>query len=95
METTLSDIVRHPATIAASVTAVLGGVLEVPVMLAAWSAFYSTSSSLFGALAVLSFIADFVPELRSTWVIAPMVIVGLVVLHKRATGWWEKFNEKL
>jgi len=95
MDTTLSDIVRHPATIAASLTAVLGGVLKVPILVAAWSAFYSTAGSLFGALAVLSFIADSIPQLQSTWVIAPMVVVGVVVLHKRGTEWWEKFNQRL
>ena len=95
METTVSDIVRNPLTVAMSLTAILGGLLNVPVLVAAWSAFYSTAGQLFGALAVLSFIADSVPELQSEWVIAPMVVVGLIVLHKRGTEWWEKFQSKL
>ncbi len=90
-----SDIVRHPATIAGGLTAVLGGLINVPILMAAWGSFYASAGQLFGALAVLSFLADHVPALQSTWVIVPMIIVGLVVLHRRASTWYESFEEGL
>lgn len=95
IEMSFREIVRHPATIAGTLTALLGGVLQFPVLMAAWSSFYASAGSLFGALAVLSFLADHIPALQSSWVVVPMVFVGAVVLHRRATNWWEKFSEKL
>jgi len=91
----VSDIVRHPATIAGMLTAVLGGLINVPFLTAAWGAFYASAGQLFGALAVLSFLADHVPALQSTWVIVPMIGVGLVVLHRRASNWYDSFSEDL
>ena len=91
----LSAIVRHPATIAGTLTAVLGGLINVPLLGSAWAAFYATAGQLFSALAVLSFLADSVPALQSTWVIVPMIGVGLVVLHRRASKWYETFTEDL
>lgn len=91
----LSDIVRHPATVAGMLTAVLGGLINVPLLASAWTAFYASAGQLFGALAVLSFLADHVPALQTTWVIVPMIGVGLVVLHRRASNWLETFTEDL
>ncbi len=91
----LSSIVRHPATIAGALTAVLGGLINVPFLAAAWASFYASAGQLFGALAVMSFLADHVPALQSTWVIVPMIGVGLVVLHRRVSNWYGSFQEGL
>jgi len=92
---TLSEVVRHPATIAGALTAVLGGLINVPMLAAAWGAFYASAGQLFGALAVLSFLAEHVPALRTTWVIVPMIGVGLVVLHRRGMQWYSTYTEEL
>jgi len=91
----VSEVVRHPATIAGTLTAVLGGLINVPVVTAAWGAFYASAGQLFGALAVLSFLAEHVAVLQTTWVIVPMIGVGLVVLHRRATEWYSTYTEEL
>lgn len=95
IEMSLSDVLRHPWTIAGTATALLGGVLNFPLLGAAWSSFYASSGSLFGALAVLSFLADHVPALQHRWVVVPMVFVGVVVLHRRGSNWWKNFTERL
>ncbi len=95
LEMSLSDVVRHPATLAGTVTAVLGGLLNLPLLGAAWASFYASSGQLFGALAVLSFLAEHLPALQNRWVVVPMVVVGAVVLHRRASTWYENFSEKL
>lgn len=86
---------KHPATVATSAVAVLGGLLHLPLLASLWSGFYATAGSLFGALAVLSFVAEHVPQLQNEWIIVPMVIVGAVAFHSRIMGWWESFNNKV
>lgn len=91
----VSDILRHPATAATSVTALLGGLLHLPLLEAVWASFYGSAGGLFGALAVLSFVAEHIPMLQTSWVIVPMVVVGGIVFYQRITDWVDSFRSNL
>lgn len=91
----IGEFVRHPLTVATSAAAILGGLLHLPLLATLWSGFYSTAGGLFGALAVLSFVAEHVPALQTEWVIVPMILVGAVAAHSRLMEWWENFRDKV
>lgn len=92
MDLKITDLARHPLTAATSVVAVLGGLLNVPFAAAVWTSLYSTAEGLFGALAVLSFLADHVPVLQSEWVIVPMIVVGGLAFVKKLREWYSSFE---
>lgn len=92
---TLKEVLKHPWTVATSAVAVLGGILKVPLLLAAWQGLFATADALFGTLAALLFLADYVSFIKSDWIIPPAVVVVVIVALKRGTKWYDKFEDYL
>ena len=93
---TLGELLNRAETKAVALVAVLGGVLKLPLFVAAFSALWSTSGEAFAALAIAAFTiaprVEFIPETPLT-VIA--LLVGGIVLLKRGRAWARSFLQRL
>lgn len=93
---TLMDLVRHPATVAAAVTGVLGGVLEVKLFAAVFAVVWQSAGTIFTAASVAGFTLcselDFVPACSQLQVVA--LLAGVVFVVKLADKVVDNFREE-
>lgn len=96
MALSLSDVVRHPMTLATALVGSLGGLLHVDVFVAVWSALWMSLGTLFPAVSITAFTlgpeVDFLPV--ETLKIAAIVLGALYVL-KLLSQAYANFEKRL
>jgi len=95
-ETSLREIVSHPASYASGIVALLGGVLQLPLLTEIWSWLLVQAPQLFGGVSIFAFTVapEISPELAS-WLkpiaIALAIIAGGKRLYSSAKSLRERF----
>jgi len=93
---TLQEVIRHPATVASSIVAVVGGLLNLPLLNALVAVAWAQAGSLFTVLSIGGFTLGprvaFIPE-------EPLTILaigaGLLYGAKRLYGVYQNFETRL
>jgi uncharacterized membrane protein len=89
---TLREFLGRAETKAVAMVTLLGGVLKLPLLAAAFSALWSTSGEAFAFLAIGAFtIAPRVAFLPETPLTIAALLVGGIVLLKRGREWIRSF----
>jgi len=89
---TLREFLGRAETKAVALVTLLGGVLKLPLLTAAFAALWSTSGEAFAALAIAAFtIAPRVAFLPETPLTVAALLVGGIVLLKRGRTWYRSF----
>ncbi len=93
---TLSDVVRHPVTMASALVSVLGGVLNAPVLAAVFDTVWLSAGKLFGVASLAAFtIAPEVAFLPESPLVAAALSLGAIVAVKKLRDVYKRFQTEL
>ncbi|WP_049934658.1 hypothetical protein [Haloplanus natans] len=93
---TLREAVSHPATVASTLVAVVGGALNLPVFGALATVAWAKAASIFTALSVAGFsLAPRVAFLPEGMLTALAIAAGLLYVAKIAYGVYQNLDTRL